>query len=226
MMKPTTVLLVDDHKLFREGIKSILQRSSGRFQVIGEANDGAQAQPLALNTRPDIILMDIQMPNCGGLDATRALAPQLPDTKIVILTVSDRDEDLFDAIKAGAKGYILKMSASANEMLDSLEAVAAGQAIFTPVMATKLVAEFSAIARERERLRLPMPASAAEIASLTDREREVLEWVAAGQTNKQIAAALNIAENTVRAHLRNILDKLHVNNRVQAAAYARGKNPP
>lgn len=218
-MKPLTVLIVDDHRLFREGIQSMLQRAGERFRVVGEASDGAQCQPLALKLKPDVILMDIQMPSCSGLEATRALAPQLPETKIVILTVSDRDEDLFEAIKAGAKGYILKMSAGAAEMLEALEAIAAGQAIITPVMATKLVAEFAALAREHVPAR--RATESAEAARLSGREREVLNLVAQGKTNKEIAAALNIAENTVRAHLRNILDKLHVNNRVQAAAYAR-----
>jgi two-component system NarL family response regulator len=215
--------LADDHKLFREGIQSILQRTGGRFQIVGEASDGAEAQTLALKYKPNIILMDIQMPTCSGLEATRALAPQLPDTQIVILTVSDRDEDLFEAIKAGAKGYILKMSAGAKEMIDALEAAAAGQAIFTPVMATKLVTEFAAIARERDRFKLPAPSAADETdkSQLTEREQEVLQLVARGQTNKEIAATLSIAENTVRAHLRNILDKLHVHNRLQAAAYVR-----
>lgn len=226
-MKPITVLVVDDHRLFREGVQSILQRTGGRFQIVGEASDGAEAQLLALKLKPDIILMDIQMPHCSGLEATRALVPQLPDTQIVILTVSDRDEDLFEAIKVGAKGYILKMSAGAKEMMDALEAVAAGQAIFTPVMATKLVAEFAAIARTHERFKLPARSAAGEAdkSQLTEREQEVLQLVATGQTNKAIAATLNISENTVRAHLRNILDKLHVNNRMQAAVYARGKDP-
>lgn len=218
-MKPITVLLVDDHRLFREGVASMLQRAGERFRVVGEAGDGAQAQTLAPQLKPDIIVMDIQMPHCSGLEATRALAPKLPDTKIVMLTVSDRDEDLFEAIKAGAKGYILKMSASASEMVTSLEMVAAGQVIFTPVMAAKLVTEFAAIARERHAVKPVSPM--ADDSPLTDRERQVLELVAQGQTNKEIAASLSIAENTVRAHLRNILDKLHVHNRLQAAALAR-----
>jgi len=218
-MKPITVLMVDDHRLFREGVASMLQRAGERFRVVGEAGDGAQAQTLAPQLKPEIILMDIQMPHCSGLEATRALAPKLPDTKIVMLTVSDRDEDLFEAIKAGAKGYILKMSASASEMLMSLEMVAAGQVIFTPVMAAKLVTEFAAIARERLTVKPVSPM--ADDSPLTERERQVLELVAQGQTNKEIAASLSIAENTVRAHLRNILDKLHVHNRLQAAALAR-----
>jgi len=200
-------------------VASMLQRAGERFRVVGEAGDGAQAQTLAPQLKPEIILMDIQMPHCSGLEATRALAPKLPDTKIVMLTVSDRDEDLFEAIKAGAKGYILKMSASASEMLMSLEMVAAGQVIFTPVMAAKLVTEFAAIARERLTVKPVSPM--ADDSPLTERERQVLELVAQGQTNKEIAASLSIAENTVRAHLRNILDKLHVHNRLQAAALAR-----
>lgn len=219
-MKPITVLVVDDHKLFREGLKSILERTNGRFRIVGEAGDGAQAGELALRLKPDIILMDIQMPTCSGLEATRRLAPQLPNTRIVMLTISERDEDLFEAIKAGAKGYILKLSAGAEEMIQALEYVAAGQAIITPIMATKLFAEFMAIARTLEH-KATASSAESQAARLTEREREVLELVAAGQTNKEIAAALNIAENTVRAHLRNILDKLHVHNRTQAARFAR-----
>jgi DNA-binding NarL/FixJ family response regulator len=220
-VKPITVLLVDDHRLLREGVRSILQRAADRFEIIGEADNGAQAQVLALKLKPDIVLMDVQMPTCSGLAAARALAPQLPDTKIVMLTVSDRDEDLFAAVKAGAKGYILKVSTSADEMVTALERVAAGEVILTPVMAVKLVAEFAMLAHERERIESPAPSSTAGDPRLTDREHQVLEFVAAGKTNKEIAATLNIAENTVRAHLRNILDKLHVQNRTQAAIYAR-----
>lgn len=220
-MKPITVLLVDDHMLFREGVASILHRAGERFQIMGEASDGVQAQTLALKFKPDIILMDVQMPVCGGLQAARALAPQLPDTKIVMLTVSDRDEDLFEAIKAGAKGYLLKTAARAQEITTALENVAAGQVILTPTMATKLAAEFATMAREHKSEPAAHATESPNDPRLTAREREVLDLVARGMTNKEIGAALNVAENTVRAHLRNILDKLHVHNRTQAAAFAR-----
>jgi two-component system NarL family response regulator len=222
-MKPVTVVLVDDHQLFREGVKSILARASDRFQVIGEASDGAQAQKLAVQLKPDLILTDIQMPLCGGLEAARAFARQLPETKVVMLTVSDLDDDLFQALKAGARGYILKTSASASEMIASLEHIVAGDVIITPTMATKLVAEFASLSRQHDSAKsLSLPSSkiahsdAAQ--QLTEREHQVLELVAQGKPNKEIATILSVAENTVRAHLRNILEKLHVQNRTQAAA--------
>ena len=221
-MNPIRVLLVDDHTLFREGVKSILLLAGGRFELVGEAADGNEAQTLARRLQPDLILMDVQMPNCGGLDATRHIAPQLPSAKIIMLTVSDRDNDLYEAIKAGAKGYLLKMSASATELIDALELVAAGEVIFTPTMATKLVTEFAAITTGNRPPSSPDSRADADSESpLTEREHDVLELVATGRTNKEIAAVLNITENTVRAHLRNILDKLHLSNRVQAAVYAR-----
>ncbi|MBI5652270.1 MAG: response regulator transcription factor [Chloroflexi bacterium] len=220
-MEKIRVMLVDDHMLFRDGVKSILLRAGERFEIVGEASDGAQAQTLALKMKPDVIVMDVQMPNCGGLQAARALAPQLPDTKIVMLTVSDRDEDLFEAIKAGAKGYLLKTSASAHDIVAALDQVAAGQVILTPTMATKLAAEFAVMARSKVGAVSPQPTEAVDDPRLTEREREVLDLVALGKTNKEIANDLRVAENTVRAHLRNILDKLHVHNRTQAAAFAR-----
>ena len=220
-MEKIRVLLVDDHLLFRDGVKSILLRAGERFEIVGEASDGAQAQTLALKTKPDVMVMDVQMPNCGGLQAARALAPQLPDTKIVMLTVSDRDEDLFEAIKAGAKGYLLKTSAGAADIVAELDQVAAGQVILTPVMATKLAAEFAVMARGKSGVVSAQPTEAVDDPRLTERECEVLDLVALGKTNKEIANDLRVAENTVRAHLRNILDKLHVHNRTQAAAFAR-----
>lgn len=216
------VLIADDHVLFREGLKSILQRAGERFQVVGEAGSGLEAQELALRLKPDIILMDVRMPNGSGLEATRALTPCLPDTKIIMLTISDNDEDLFEAIKAGAKGYLLKTSANAAQLIAALESVAADQVILTPTMAIKLAAEFAAMARQSEISKPSLsPLASPDVmhdARLTEREREVLELVAQGLTNKEIGKRLYISENTVRTHLRNILDKLQVHNRAQAAA--------
>ncbi len=220
-MEKIRVLLVDDHLLFRQGVASILQRAGERFHIVGEASDGAQAQTLARTLKPDVILLDVQMPNCDGLQAARAIAAKLPEIKIVMLTVSEREEDLFEAIKAGARGYLLKTTASTQEITTALENVMAGQVMLTPIMATKLVSEFAAIARAQKNEALPRAPESADAPHLTEREREVLNWVAQGKTNKEIATELHVAENTVRAHLRNILDKLQVHNRTQAAAFAR-----
>jgi two-component system NarL family response regulator len=214
------VLIAEDHQLFRDGLVSLLEREAD-LQVVGQAADGAQAVALAQEIEPDVVLMDIMMPEFSGLEATRRLMAWRPELKIIILTISDRDEDLFDAIKAGASGYLLKGSTGAAELVDTLRRVRAGEAIITPTLVPQVLAEFSAMARGRGEARPPAePPPAAPpsgIAQLTDREREVLDLVAEGLTNRQIAERLVVSENTVRAHLRNILDKLHVNNRVQAA---------
>jgi DNA-binding NarL/FixJ family response regulator len=218
---PIRVLIAEDHQLFRDGLVSLLEREAD-LQVVGQAADGAKATALARKIEPDVILMDIMMPECSGLEATRRLMAWRPELKIIILTISDKDEDLFEAIKAGASGYLLKGSTGASELVDTLRRVAAGEAIITPILVPQVLAEFSAMARGRDEasppavppLGAPPPSG---IALLTDREREVLDLVAEGLTNRQIAERLVVSENTVRAHLRNILDKLHVNNRVQAA---------
>ncbi len=218
---PTRVLVADDHQLFREGLVSLLERESG-FEVVGQASDGEEAVTLAQQVKPDVILMDIMMPRCSGLEATRRLLAWRPDLKIIMLTISDKEKDLFEAIKAGAQGYLLKSSTSAAELVETVRRIVAGEAIITPALVPQLLAEFTAMAQRQngtasapETPSPPPPSS--DITQLTEREHEVLALVAEGLTNRQIAARLVISENTVRAHLRNILDKLHVNNRVQAA---------
>jgi len=240
--KPIRVLLVDDHPLFRDGLTSLLEKDE-RFQIVGEAENGEAAIVAAARLAPDVVLMDIQMPGIGGLEATRRLLATQPSLKVIMLTVSDKDDDLFEAIKAGAQGYLLKTVTGARELADAIVRIAAGEAIVTPALAPRLLAEFAALARERERGRTGeyrgkeveeqgteeagvqgserAEAQGAELEVLTRREREVLELVAEGLTNKEIAARLVISENTVRAHLRRILDKLHVNSRVQAAVWLR-----
>lgn len=201
------VLLADDHALFRAGIASLL-RASG-LEIVGEVGNGLEALEATRGLRPDLILMDITMPECNGLEATRLIKAEHPETRIVIVTVSDDDADVFEAIKSGAEGYLLK-DASSEELERTLAAVAAGEPALSPGLAVKILDEFSRMGREE-------PARDEE---LTAREREVLQLVAEGSTNREIAAALVVSEHTVDFHMRNILRKLHLKNRAQAVAYA------
>ncbi len=207
------ILLVDDHALVRNGIASLLMASN--IEVVGEASDGLEALEKARELKPDIILMDIKMPRCNGLEATRLIKAEMPQIKIIILTVSDDDEDLFEAIKSGAEGYLLK-DIRTEEFLSLLSGVVRGEAAVLPLLATKIIEEF---ARQTARKAEPSPAES----ELTGRETEVLTLVAGGDSNKEIASTLNISENTVKYHLRNIMEKLHLRNRAQVAAYAVSK---
>ncbi|MBI4573994.1 MAG: response regulator transcription factor [candidate division NC10 bacterium] len=210
-MNPIRVLLVDDHALFRKGIASILAAERG-FEVVGEAGDGLKAVERAKELMPDVILMDIFMPGANGLEATRRIKEGLPYVKIVMLTVSEEDQNLFEAIKSGAQGYLLK-KIEPQELFAMLRGVVQGDAPISRAMAAKILGEFAHQARQAAAP--PSPA-----ANLSPREKEVLDLVTQGKSNKEIAAALAIAENTVKNHLKNILEKLHLENRVQAATYA------
>jgi DNA-binding NarL/FixJ family response regulator len=203
------VVLADDHALFRDGLRSLLEARG--LEVVGEANDGREAVALATRLRPDVLLMDLSMPNMGGLDATRALTAQAPDVKIVILTASEDDADLFEAIKSGAQGYLFK-NLKGDELLDMLEVVGRGEPGLTPALARKVLAEFARPSPGRQ-IKAPD--------ALTERESEVLDLLVQGITsNRELAARLVVTENTVKYHLRNILDKLHVQNRAQVVAHA------
>ena len=210
-MEPLRVLLVDDHILFRKGVASLLA-SHEDIEVVGEAGDGVEAVAKARETVPDVILMDLSMPKCSGLEATRLVKREMPHVKIIILTVSDDDRDLFAAIKNGADGYLLK-NLEPHQLFDMLEGIGRGEAPISGVLAAKILQEF----RQPDQS-LPRQLEASD--ELTPREIEVLEQVVEGATNKEIAEALVITENTVKIHLRNILEKLHVQNRIQAAVYA------
>jgi DNA-binding NarL/FixJ family response regulator len=205
------VLLADDHPLFRKGIASLLSAEAD-FEVVGEASNGQEAIEKALDVMPDVILMDISMPGVNGLEATQRIKQELPYVHIIILTVSDEDQNLFEAIKNGAQGYLLK-KIDPPTLFRTLRGALEGEAPLSRVMATKLLTEF---ARQRRAASEPRAPSA----TLTEREKEVLGLLAAGKTNKDIAGALGIAENTVKNHLKNILEKLHLENRVQAATFA------
>ena len=206
------VLVVDDHPVFRRGLISILETVSD-FQVVGQAKNGVEAIARAQECQPDVVTMDIRMPEATGVESTAALKQMLPQTKVLILTVSDKDEDLFAAIKAGAKGYLLK-NTELDELIDAIRLVAKDEAIVSPVMASRLLAEFQQPGGKKPEK---------EPSTLSLREREVLQLVAEGASNKEIALKLFISETTVKAHLRSILEKLHVRNRTEAVAKATAK---
>ncbi|HEY82266.1 MAG TPA: response regulator transcription factor [Dehalococcoidia bacterium] len=212
-METIRVLVVDDHALFRRGITSVLA-TQGNLTVVGEATDGLEAIEKAQALTPDVILMDLNMPRCSGLEATQALQARMPEANILVLTVSDNEADLFAAMKFGAKGYILK-NTEPDELVQAILHIAQGGVIISPLMAAKLLSEF----RETGAQEVAAPPGETE-AELSPREDEVLRLVAQGATNKQIAETLFISENTVKTHLRNIMEKLHLANRSQAAAYA------
>jgi DNA-binding NarL/FixJ family response regulator len=208
---PLRVLVVDDHALFRSGIVSLLSAEAG-FEVVGEAANGREAIEKARDLMPDIVLMDLSMPEVDGLQATQRIKTELPHVRVVILTVEEADQNLFEAVKNGAQGYLLK-KIEPRALFDTLRGVAQGEASISRLMAAKLMGEFSRQAN--------LGGSGADRRpELSPREHEVLGLVAQGRSNKEIAAALDIAENTVKNHLKNILEKLHLENRVQAATYA------
>lgn len=210
-MDKLRVLVVDDHALFREGLVGILNGQPD-IEVVGEASDGLEALVLARTLRPGIILMDMTMPGTDGIEATRLIRQELPETRIVILTVRDEEEKLFEAIKSGAQGYLLK-TIRARQLVDMLHAVQNGEAAISPSLAARVMAEF-------RRLANTAPAAAegdAALSVLTPREREVLTLIARGATDREIAAELTVSLYTVKAHVRAVLQKLQVVSRREAA---------
>jgi DNA-binding NarL/FixJ family response regulator len=203
------VLIADDHDLFRDGLRSLLEARG--VTVVAEARNGREAVELARRETPDIVLMDLSMPDLGGLAATRLISADQPDVKVVVLTASEDDADLFESIKSGAQGYLLK-NLKTDELLGMLEGVARGEPALTPSLARKLLHEFARA--------VPAPPQRASD-TLTEREQEVLQLLVGGVTsNKELAERLIVTENTVKYHLRNILDKLHLQNRAQVVSYA------
>jgi DNA-binding NarL/FixJ family response regulator len=204
------ILVADDHALFRESLSALL--TARGLDVIGEAGDGREAVELARRLQPDIILMDLDMPGTDGLTATRLISAEMPQIKVVVLTGSDDDAKLFEAIKSGAQGYLLK-NLESREIFPLLEGVGRGEPALTPAMARKLLLEFARPAQ-------PPPLSH-DPDALTDRERDVLELLVQGVTsNRMLAKRLGLKENTVKFHVRNILDKLHLHNRAQVVGFA------
>lgn len=205
------ILIADDHALFRDGLRSLL--GANGHDVIGEAKNGREAIELAKELKPDLVLMDVSMPEMDGLSATRTLTAEIPDVKVVILTASEDDANLFEAIKAGAQGYLIK-NLEADEFFDLLDRAQRGEPALTPALAKKLLQEFAKPAADPA-----TPPSDDE--TLTAREREVLELMVEGVTsNRKLAKRLNLSENTVKFHVRNILDKLRLHNRAEVVGYA------
>ena len=215
MEEKTAVLLVDDHALFREGLATLLSCQEG-IEIVGEASSGEEALEKARELLPDIILMDVRMPGMGGLEATRKIKEEMPHTRILILTVSEDEDDLFEAIKSGAEGYLLK-TVKSRDLIDMLLGVFRGEAALSRVMARKLWNEFAVQAKKQDNPSLvPRP-------DLTRREMEVLHLLSEGSSDKVIAGRLGISQRTVKNHVHNVLEKLQLHNRVQAAAYAHRK---
>ena len=210
-MEQIRILLVDDHVLFRKGIATLLG-ARAEFTIVGEARDGIEAVEVAQQTKPDVILLDVNMPNRDGIETVGVLKEEMPEVQIVMLTVSDDDNDLFQAIKNGAQGYLLK-NLEPQELYKMLEGIRQGESPVSGAMASKILHEFRQSEQKKGK-------SSTEVDELTSREIEVLEQVVTGASNKEIAKTLHIAENTVKIHLRNILEKLHVQNRIQAAVHA------
>lgn len=208
-MLPLRVLVADDHRLFRQGLIGLMNTRRDLVEVVGEAATGLEAVRLAHALLPDLVLMDINMPEASGLQAAQSLRQNLPRVAIVMLTASEADEHLYEAMRLGAAGYLLK-SLDADELFELLAGVAHGEPALTRAMAARLVKNFTRRAAQ------PEP----EVEALTDRELEVLRMVAQGASNPEIALALCITVNTVKVHLRNILDKLQLHNRTQAATFA------
>jgi NarL family two-component system response regulator LiaR len=207
MAEEIRVLIADDHALIRAGLNTILEAEPD-IKIVGEAGDGLEVINKALELKPDVILMDIFMPGCTGIEAMVTIKERFPGARILILTISDQDADLFKALKFGAQGYLLK-GASISGVVDAIRRTAAGEVVLSPRVAAKLVAEF----------RYKGEATGAEL-GLSTRETEVLRLVGEGLTNTEIAKRLFIGESTVRTYLRRLLEKLHLRNRTEAATYA------
>lgn len=204
------ILLVDDHLLFRDGLAALLE---GRgYEVVGKACNGFEALELARQLRPDLVLMEVHLPRLNGLDAARLFSAEAPDTRVIMLTVSDDDDDLFEAIRGGAQGYVLK-NTDTETFFELLSGAARGEAPISQRLAGKILSEFARKSSEEKN-----KAEGPEELSL--REKEVLRFVAEGLTNRDIGVRISLSENTIKYHLKNILQKLHLHNRTQAVAYA------
>jgi len=210
-MSPIRVLIVDDHTLFRSGIKLLLQRQKG-FEVVGEAGDGLEGVKRAKQLKPDVVLLDLHMPGTSGLEAIPLLREEVPQVEVIMLTVSEDAEDLLEALRAGARGYLLK-NIETDFLLDSIRRAVNGESVMSSQMAGKL----ADLMRDGSK---GVAAIESGIEKLTPREREIIAMLARGISNKEIARGLDLAESTVKIHVQGILRKLNLASRVQAAVYA------
>lgn len=206
-MSTLRMMIVDDHRLVRRGIANLIATQTD-MEVVGEAQDGCEAIHQAQDLHPDVILMDLRMPKCDGIAATRIIKTNCPESRVIMLTVSEDDEDMFEALKSGAEGYLLK-DLEPEYLFEALRDVARGQAAISASMAAKLIQEFRRQASTDRRT---------EATALSDREREILGYVAVGLSNKEIASKLYLSVGTVKNHLHSIIEKLHTQNRAQAVA--------
>jgi DNA-binding NarL/FixJ family response regulator len=215
------ILLVDDQALFREGLRTLLSIRPD-LEVVGEAENGREAVDMAAQLRPDVILMDLRMPVLNGVAATRQLHVEQPQSKVIVLTTFDDDEYVFDGLRAGAVGYLLK-DVSSDKLVEAIRAAARGESFLEPSIAARVVAEFTRISGERrsERTGPSLPKEQPLVETLSERELEILAVLAGGASNREIAQRLHITEGTVKNHVTNILGKLGVRDRTQAALKAR-----
>ena len=211
-MNPIRVLIVDDHTLFRSGIKLLLQRDGG-FEVAGEAGDGLEGVKRAKSLKPDIVLLDLHMPGISGREAVQLIIEEVPETRVVMLTVSEDAEDLVDCLRAGATSYLLK-NIETDYLIEAIHRAARGESVMSPQMTAKLVREF----RTQPKNGFPPLAEGHE--KLSPREKEIITHLARGASNKEVARTLGVAESTVKIHVQSILKKLNLTSRVQAAVYA------
>ena len=207
-MTAIRVLIIDDHTLFRSGIRLLLQRQSG-FEVVGEAGNVLEGVKEAKRWKPDVILLDLHMPDVSGLEAIQILEEEVPQAEIIMLTVSEESEDLLEALHMGARGYLLK-NIETDFLIESIRRAALGESVMSPQMAGKLA----------DSLRNPVKGSANDASKLSPREREIIAKLARGDSNKEIARELKLSESTVKIHVQGILRKLNLSSRVQAAVYA------
>lgn len=214
MSRPIRLLLVDDQALFREGLRTLLSVQPD-LEVVGEAGDGIEALQQYARLRPDVVLMDLLMPRLDGVEAVRQLRHEAPEARVIILTTFDDDDYVFEGLRAGAMGYLLKDTPS-EKLIEAIRSAARGESFLQPSIATKVIAEFSRLANAA-----PAAASLELLEPLSQRERQVLRLLASGASNRQIADTLVIAEGTVKNHITNILGKLGVRDRTQAALKAR-----
>ncbi|MGH9279480.1 MAG: response regulator [Acidimicrobiales bacterium] len=218
MPDPIRVLVADDHERFRRGLRMVLEAEDG-IEVVAAAADGQEAVTKVEELAPDVVLMDVRMPHLNGIEATRVIREAFPSTRIIMLTVSDEEDDLLEAVKAGANGYLLK-EVSIEEVADAVRAVVQGQSLISPSMAAKLITEFGSLARRAEQ------AAPMQSPRLSDRELEVLKLVAKGLDNDDIGRALGMSPTAVRNHVANILVKLQLRSRIEAAILAVEAPPP